>query len=189
MCRTRDSIHHPQDSLCALAGRGFPGIDWILVLDYCASIKWYPSRWQCGSTSLCWAAACVVCKLLTIYCETISQHALNQSHPSNSRRPAGPDGRTDGQLSNMDSWSHRPFGLRSSRVPVTSTPRVSASSASSLLGSARLSNREMGLSSERFPRTSSTYKTDLEPPVSWTHAGLIVTAKVISIPSTLVVNT
>lgn len=97
MCRTRDSIHHPQDSLCALAGRGFPGIDWILVLDYCASIKWYPSRWQCGSTSLCWAAACVVCKLLTIYCETISQHALNQSHPSNSRRPAGPDGRTDGR--------------------------------------------------------------------------------------------
>lgn len=77
----------------------------------------------------------------------------------------------------MDSWSHRPFGLRSSRVPVTSTPRVSASSASSLLGSARLSNREMGLSSERFPRTSSTYKTDLEPPVSWTHAGLIVTAE------------
>lgn len=70
----------------------------------------------------------------------------------------------------MDSWSHRPFGLRSSRVPVTSTSRVSASSSSSLLGSTRLSSREVGLSSDRYTRTSTAYKTDLDQPVSWTHS-------------------
>lgn len=69
----------------------------------------------------------------------------------------------------MDSWPRRPFGLHSSRVPYTSTARVSTSSTSPSLGSSRLSSREMGLNSERFPRASSTYKTDLDQQVSWTH--------------------
>lgn len=69
----------------------------------------------------------------------------------------------------MDSWPRRPFGLHSSRVPYTSTARVSSSSTSPSLGSSRLSSRDMGLNSERFPRASSTYKTDLDQQVSWTH--------------------
>lgn len=69
----------------------------------------------------------------------------------------------------MDSWPRRPFGLHSSRVPYTSTARVSSSSTSPSLGSSRLSSREMGLNSERFPRASAAYKTDLDQQVSWTH--------------------
>lgn len=69
----------------------------------------------------------------------------------------------------MDSWPRRPFGLHSSRVPYTSIARVSSSSTSPSLGSSRLSSREIGLNSERFPRASSTYKTDLDQQVSWTH--------------------
>uniref|UniRef100_UPI0037E7C1FC E3 ubiquitin-protein ligase MARCHF7 isoform X2 n=1 Tax=Semicossyphus pulcher TaxID=241346 RepID=UPI0037E7C1FC len=59
----------------------------------------------------------------------------------------------------MDSRSHRlPFCLSSSRPSYTSSPSVSSSS----LGSTRLYNRESVLNNDRFPRTSSSYKSDLE---------------------------
>ncbi|AWP01298.1 hypothetical protein SMAX5B_012327 [Scophthalmus maximus] len=60
----------------------------------------------------------------------------------------------------MDSRSRRlPFCLSSPRSSYTSSiPTVSSSS----LGSSRLYSRETTLSSDRFPRASSTYKADLD---------------------------
>ncbi|XP_062235481.1 E3 ubiquitin-protein ligase MARCH7 isoform X1 [Platichthys flesus] len=59
----------------------------------------------------------------------------------------------------MDSRSHRlPFCLSSSRSSYGSSPAVSSSS----LGSSRLYGRESTLNSDRFPRASSSYKTDLD---------------------------
>ncbi|KAG7234665.1 hypothetical protein INR49_004190 [Caranx melampygus] len=64
----------------------------------------------------------------------------------------------------MDSRSRRlPFCLSGSRSSYTSSsPTVSSSSS---LGSSRLYGRDTVLSSDRFPRASSSYKTELEQQV------------------------
>ncbi|KAM7405945.1 hypothetical protein PAMP_000355 [Pampus punctatissimus] len=60
----------------------------------------------------------------------------------------------------MDSRSRRlPFCLSSSRSSYTPSPTVSSSS---LASSSRLYSREPVLSNDRFPRASSTFKTDLD---------------------------
>ncbi|TNN74520.1 E3 ubiquitin-protein ligase MARCH7 [Liparis tanakae] len=59
----------------------------------------------------------------------------------------------------MDSRSRRlPFCLPSSRPSYTSSPTVSSSS----LGCSRLYSRDTVLNNDRFPRTSSAYKADLD---------------------------